>query len=82
MRKVVDLVIAEFGVSPTARDIQSYVKDVIMVQSPLKIGRAGDFYLFVFNTLCIDFEIFIKSIKSTVEMGRILIQSWQRWLMQ
>ena len=60
MRKFVDLVIAEFGVSPTARDIQSYVKYVIMVQSPLKIGRAGDFYLFVFNTLCTDFEIFIK----------------------
>ena len=35
-RKFMDLVISEIGVSPTSRDIQSYVKDGIIGQYPLK----------------------------------------------
>ena len=56
-----DLVITEFGVSPTAKDIQRYIKDDTVSHSSLKKGHAGDFSPFVFNALCTDFEIFIKS---------------------
>ena len=59
-RKVTDLVIAAFGLSPSARDIQRYAKDGIVGQSPLKKGRVGDLYPFVFNVLCTYFDIFVK----------------------
>ena len=45
-RKVTDLVIAGFGLSPSARDIQRYAKDGIVGQSPLKKECAGDFSIF------------------------------------
>ena len=74
-RKVTDLVIVEFGVSPTTRDTQRYVKYGIIGQYPLKKGCVGDFHPFVLNALCTYFEIFIKTIKSTVNTGRITLQS-------
>ena len=47
-RKVIYLVIAKFGVSSTARNIQRYIKDGIIGQSPLEKGRVDDFSPFVF----------------------------------
>ena len=55
-RKVMDLVTARFGVSPTARDTQCYVKDGLIGQHPLKKGRADDLSPFVYNALCTDFD--------------------------
>ena len=52
VRKVMDLAIAKFVVSPTARGIQRYVKDGIIGQSPLKNVMQVT-YLHFFLTCCV-----------------------------
>ena len=51
-RKVIYLVIAKFGVSSTARNIQRYIKDGIIGQSPLKNVMQLT-YLHLFLTCCV-----------------------------